>query len=99
MRSEHGLQQTLAVVGGFLMPLGLVVIGIGWYGTAHTGYVFEQVPYLVSGGLFGLGLTFCGALVFFSSWLARLVQLQRQQTELTRQLIEHLTVTPSVERT
>jgi hypothetical protein len=77
----------LAPVGGFLMALGLAVIGIGWYGTAHTGYVFEQIPYLVSGGLLGLGLTFCGALVFFSSWLARLVQLQREQTELTRRLL------------
>lgn len=61
------------------MPLGLAVIGIGWYGTAHTGHVFEQVPYLVSGGLFGLGLTISGVLIFFSSWLARLIQLQREQ--------------------
>jgi len=88
MRSEQRFQQILTIVGGFLMPLGLAVIGIGWYGTAHTGYVFEQLPYLVSGGLFGLGLTFCGALIFFSSWLARLVQLQREQADLTRRLIE-----------
>ena len=88
MRSEQRFQQILTIIGGFLMPLGLAVIGIGWYGTAHTGYVFEQLPYLVSGGLFGLGLTFCGALIFFSSWLARLVQLQREQADLTRRLIE-----------
>jgi uncharacterized integral membrane protein len=90
MRSERRLQQILTIVGGFLMPLGLAVIGIGWYGAAHTGYVFEQIPYLVSGGLFGLGLTICGALIFFSSWLARLVQLQRQQAELTKQLLEQV---------
>jgi len=88
MRSEQRFQQILTLVGGFLMPLGLAVIGIGWYGTAHTGYVFEQLPYLVSGGLFGLGLTFCGALIFFSAWLARLAQLQREQTELTRRLLD-----------
>ena len=88
MRSEQRFQQILTLVGGFLMPLGLAVIGIGWYGTAHTGYVFEQLPYLVSGGLFGLGLTFCGALIFFSAWLARLTQLQREQTELTRRLLD-----------
>jgi hypothetical protein len=52
--------------------------------------LFEQVPYLISGGLFGLGLTFCGALTFFSSWLARLVQLQRQQAELTQKLLDRL---------
>jgi uncharacterized integral membrane protein len=88
MRSEQRFQQMLTLVGGFLMPLGLAVIGIGWWGTAHTGYVFEQLPYLVSGGLFGLGLSVCGALVFFSSWLARLIQLQREQAELTRRLVE-----------
>lgn len=90
MRSEQRFQQILTIVGGFMMPLGLAVIGIGWYGTAHTGYVFEQIPYLVSGGLLGLGLTFCGALTFFSAWLARLVQLQREQAELTRQLVQAL---------
>jgi uncharacterized integral membrane protein len=88
MRSEQRLQQVLTIAGGFLMPLGLAVIGIGWYGTAHTGYVFEQVPYLVSGGLFGLGLTISGALIFFSSWLARLIQLQRERAELTRRLLD-----------
>ncbi|HKT05911.1 MAG TPA: hypothetical protein VJT31_40920 [Rugosimonospora sp.] len=92
MRSEQRLQQILTLVGGFLMPLGLAVIGIGWWGTAHTGYVFEQIPYLVSGGLFGLGLTASGALVFFSSWLARLAQLQREQAELARQLLERMPV-------
>lgn len=83
-------EQILTVVGGFLMPLGLAVIGIGWWGTAHTGYVFEQVPYLVSGGLFGLGLTICGALVFFSSWLVRLIHLQREQAALTRRLVDRM---------
>jgi hypothetical protein len=28
------------------------------------------------------------ALIFFSSWLARLIQLQREQAELTRRLLD-----------
>jgi hypothetical protein len=88
-----GLQRVLTIAGRFRIPLGLAVIGIGWYGTAHTGYVFEQVSYLASGGLFGLGLTISGALIFFSSWLARLIQLQREQAELTRRLLDR-TPTP-----
>jgi hypothetical protein len=83
MGNEQRLQQILTLAGGFLMPLGLAVIGIGWYGTAHTGYVFEQVPYQVSGGLLGLGLT--------NSWLARLVSLQREQAELIRRLADRPT--------
>lgn len=90
MRNQERFLQIMALVGGFLMPLGLAVIGFGWYGTAHTGYVFEQIPYLVSGGLFGLGLTFTGALIFFSSWLARIAQLQREQNDLTRRLLDEL---------
>ena len=34
------------------------------------------------------GLTISGALIFFSSWLARLIQLQREQAELTRRLLD-----------
>ena len=36
----------------------------------------------------GLGLTISGALIFFSSWLARLIQLPREQAELTRRLLD-----------
>jgi hypothetical protein len=51
--------------------------------------VFEQrAPHLVPGGLFGLGLTISGGLIFFSSWLARLIQLQREQAEPTRPLLD-----------
>ncbi|WP_117213251.1 hypothetical protein [Allorhizocola rhizosphaerae] len=94
---EQRFQQIMTLVGAFFMVLGLIAIAIGWYGTARTGYVFEQIPYLVSGGLFGLGLTFTGALVFFSSWLARIVQLQRQQNELTQRLLDQLSNEDSVD--
>lgn len=79
---ERWLQQGLAIVGSLLMPAGLVAIVLGWYGAAHTPYVFEQLAYLISGGLFGLGLLGAGGFLFFGSWLARLSHQQRMETEL-----------------
>ena len=61
----------LTVAAVILRPLGLLVILLGWYGAAHTPYLFEQVPYLISGGLAGLGLMLAGGLLYFGSWIAR----------------------------
>jgi hypothetical protein len=80
--SERLMQQGLGLAGSLLMPLGLLAIGLGWYGAAHTPYTFEQVAYLVSGGIGGLALTTLGGFLFFGSWLARIAHQQRQQTEL-----------------
>ena len=66
------LQVVLFVSGAVLLPLGLVVIILGWYGAAHTPYQYDQLSYLVSGGLLGLGLTFCGGFLYFGAWLARI---------------------------
>lgn len=70
--------QTLLFVGGaILLPLGLVVIVLGWYGAAHTAYEYDQLSYLVSGGILGLGLTFCGGFLYFGAWLARVANDQQ----------------------
>lgn len=63
--------QLMTVVAAVLLPLGLVTVFLGWYGASHTPYLFEQVPYLVSGGLIGLGLVMTGGFVLFGSWIAR----------------------------
>ena len=80
--AERLMQQGLGLAGSLLMPLGLIAIGLGWFGAAHTPYTFEQVAYLVSGGIGGLALTTLGGFLFFGSWLARIAHQQRQQTEL-----------------
>jgi hypothetical protein len=33
---------------------GLVALFIGWHGTAHASLTSEQIPYIVSGAIFGL---------------------------------------------
>lgn len=61
-------RQFLLAVAGILMTLGLSVILLGWLGAARATIVEKQIPYLISGGLFGVGLTIIGALTFFSHW-------------------------------
>jgi hypothetical protein len=72
------IQLGLFAAGAVLMPLGLLAIGLGWYGTAHAKYDYDQRTYLISGGILGLGLTFVGGFLYFGAWLARMVQDQRE---------------------
>ena len=68
------VDRALGLAGSVLLPAGVIVILLGWYGAAHTPYVFEQVPYLISGGLLGVGMVVGGGLLFFGSWIARMEQ-------------------------
>ncbi|GAA3521920.1 hypothetical protein GCM10022234_17410 [Aeromicrobium panaciterrae] len=76
------LHQVLFIAGVVLLPAGLIVIGFGWYGAAHTPYAYDQMSYLVS-AVFGLGMTFVGGFLYFGSWLAR---IGGEQKESQRQL-------------
>lgn len=76
--SSVTLQKALFLAGALLLPLGLIVIGLGWYGVAHTPYTYDQLAYVVSGGILGLGITFVGGFLYFGSWLARIAADQRE---------------------
>jgi hypothetical protein len=81
------LHLVLFVAGAVLLPAGLIVIGLGWYGVAHTAYLYDQNAYIVSGGILGLGITFVGGFLYFGSWLARIAA---DQKEAQRQLSDTL---------
>jgi hypothetical protein len=86
----RGVESVLAIASAVLLPLGLAVILLGWYGAAHSSYLFEQVPYLISGGLFGLGLVVLGGLLYFGSWVARGAAEQRRQGEEVADLLREI---------
>jgi len=71
------------VVGGGMMVAGVAAIILGWYGAAHTPYSFEQLPYLISGGLLGVALAVVGGLFYFAYWLTRQIQEGRRQADAT----------------
>jgi hypothetical protein len=85
----RNLQLVLFAAGAVLMPLGIVVIALGWYGTAHSHYDYDQRTYLISGGILGLGLTFLGGFLYFGAWLAKVAADQRDSA---RQLADTLLV-------
>ena len=74
LRSRGGTtstEQRLLVAGVVLMPLGLVLVMIGYLGASGTTEFSSQVPYLISGGLLGLGCTIVGAALFLRYSLGR----------------------------
>jgi hypothetical protein len=85
-------ERILMVVGGVIAPLGLVIVLLGWWGAAHTPYVFEQLPYVISGGLLGVGLIFLGAFFYFTHWITQLVKEHRTQSAAVLQALERLQV-------
>ena len=92
------VDQAMTVVAAVLLPLGLVMVFLGWYGASRTPYLFEQVPYLVSGGLLGLGFVVTGGCVLFGSWVARTANEQRARDlellEAVREVRDELARTP-----
>ena len=76
---RSGEDRLLLVVGGILTPLGLLLIVLGWMGASETFLLFEQIPYLISGGLLGLGLVFCGGFVYFAYWHTVSIRESRTQ--------------------
>lgn len=87
---RRSAERRFMVLGGVLVPLGLLVIVLGWFGASRTSNVYEQIPYLISGGLLGLGLVFLGAFVYFAHWLTRLVHEQRTRSAAVVAAVDRL---------
>ena len=75
------LQVVLFVAGAVMLPLGIIVIVLGWYGASHSPYDYDQMSYLISGGVLGLALTFCGGFLYFGAWLARIAADQKEASK------------------
>lgn len=89
-RRSSGIEidRVLLIAGSILLPSGLIVVLLGWYGASHTSYDFEQTPYLISGGMLGAAMTVAGGFLYFGYWLTRLVnEGRRQRIELSELLM------------
>jgi hypothetical protein len=75
------LQVVLFWAGAILLPTGIVIIILGWYGAANTQYLYDQIAFLASGGFLGLGLTFAGGFLYFGAWLARIASDNRESNK------------------
>ena len=83
--SSMPVDRWVLIAGAIMVPLGIALIILGWYGASHKALIIQQFPYLISGGILGLGLMFTGGFAYFGYWVTRLVQENRTHT---RQLVE-----------
>jgi len=67
-----------------LLGAGIVFVILGWYGAAHTNILTEQIPYLISGGLLGLGL------IIVAGVMAAGASQERSTDELRREIARAL---------
>jgi hypothetical protein len=84
------VEQILLGLAAVLIPLGLVFILLGWDGAAHNGHTYAQISYLISGGIFGLGLAVLGCFMYFGYWLSRQLGESRRQSALTQQSLKRI---------
>jgi hypothetical protein len=84
------LETTLLVLGGLLLPIGVITIIVGWYGAAHTPKLYEQNDYLISGGLLGLGLVFIGGFLYFGYWMTRQIRTTNTATQQTLRALSRI---------
>jgi hypothetical protein len=84
------LARVLLTVGAILVPLGIALILLGWSGVSHTTDTFEQMPYVVSGGLLGLALVFAGGFCYFAYWQTLVVRAVRRDAADIRAMREAL---------
>jgi hypothetical protein len=80
----------LAVLAGALVPLGILLVLIGWRGASRTPNLYDQIPYLISGAELGQTLAIVGALCYFAHWLTALLREQRTQGRAIVDAIERL---------
>jgi hypothetical protein len=79
-RTGIPIDKWFQIAGTVLPLLGIVGIVAAWYGVSHTAREWRQTPYVVSGGLLGLGLIFLGGFTYFAFWLTKLVEQAHRQT-------------------
>jgi hypothetical protein len=73
-----GGPNVLLIAAGALVTAGLTAILLAWVGASRSTIIEEQVPYLISGGLFGLALAVVGAMTYFAHWLTVAVKEARE---------------------
>lgn len=84
------LETVMLVLGGLLLPIGVITIIIGWYGASHTPKLYEQNDYLISGGILGLGLVFIGGFLYFGYWVTRQIRTTNTAAQQTLRALSRI---------
>lgn len=89
------------VLGWVLAALGALALFLGWYGVSGQTLTAKQIPYLVSGGLTGIGLIVLAG-VFLATedirrQLSRLDRVEQQINQLYALFVEELSAPTATE--
>jgi integral membrane sensor domain MASE1 len=87
--SQRG-PRALLVLGAVLSPLGGALILLGWSGAANSTDVWEQIPYMISGGMLGLALVVAGGFCYFGYWQTEMVVALRRQSVTEERMLSSL---------
>lgn len=99
IRPPEDATERVWLIAGLALPLlGLIAIAFGWWGASGSAYPAEQIPYLISGGILGLGLIITGAALFvrysmtryMRFWLLRVIYEARLQTDRTVESLDRM---------
>jgi len=77
-RGGRNVRKWLETIGMSAMVFGFVCILLGWYGASHSPYLYQEVPYLISGGLLGVALVIGGGVLVRCGWSMRQVEEDRR---------------------
>jgi hypothetical protein len=72
------MRRWLELIGMAMIVLGFVCILLGWYGAAHSAYQYQEIPYLISGGLLGVALVIAGGILLRTAWSMRQLEEDRR---------------------
>jgi hypothetical protein len=77
-RSDRNVRKIMQVLGMLTIAFGFVCILLGWYGASHSPYLYQETPYLISGGMLGLALVVGGGVLVRCAWSLRQVEEERR---------------------
>ena len=72
------MRRWLELIGVAMIVFGFICILLGWYGAAHSAYQYQEIPYLISGGLLGVALVIGGGVLLRTAWSMRLLEEERR---------------------
>jgi len=78
------------LIGIAVAAIGFALIGIGWANVAGLTEVWQQMPYLLSAGLPGLGLVMTGLVVINVSARRQDAAARARQTETLTEALREL---------
>jgi hypothetical protein len=89
-RRQLTMPTILFVAGSIVLPIGVALLVIGWVGVGNSVFLFNQLSYLASGCLFGLGLIIVGGFLYFGHWQVQTLEAIRADGRAAQQRHEEL---------